>query len=65
MKTLLGFMVAGAALYGFMWYEEGENPLNNIMEKSPTKHIDTAQDAADIYGSATDKRLEAEFGENY
>lgn len=65
MKTLLGFMLAGAVLFGFVWYEQGENPLDSFMEKSPTKNLDVAQDAADIYRSATDKRLQEEFGENW
>ena len=63
MKTILGLLVAGGVFFGIVWYQEGENPLNKLQENNPARHLDAAQKAADLYGSATQKRIDAEFGQ--
>jgi len=66
MKAILSLLVVGVAFYGFVWYDTGENPINKFStDGGPLKHIDSAEKAADLYGSSLDKRLEAEFGDTY
>ncbi len=66
MKTIITLIVVVGSAWGIYYHQTGGGNLFDFFTKPGGKsfeeHIESADQAASEYGSATDRRLEAEFG---
>ncbi len=63
MKAIIASLIVIGVLYGAWYYMAGEDPVDSYVNTDAVQQIETAREVTDLYGSATDKRLEAEFGQ--
>lgn len=68
MKNLLGLMIVALVVGYALTYkdETGESVLSKInSEDGLVGNVKKAEEATNTYGNASQKRIEAEFGEGY
>ena len=68
MKNLLGLLVVGAVIFFAMTMEDsnGESFIDKMTgEDGPAAQVQKADDVSADYADATQRRIEAEFGEGF
>ena len=67
MKNLLALLVVAGVFLFFAFQDEGDNFIKALFdpesERNPANIVQNAEDVTADYGNATQRRIEAEFGE--